>query len=87
MVSAAALANLHPEIGIYLGVYLLPLRHPVPVARQLANLAEMAPGRISFGIGVGGDDRHEVEVCGVVSLSMHQAKGRLMHTIHTAPLL
>ena len=65
MVSAAALANLHPEIGIYLGVYLLPLRHPVPVARQLANLAEMAPGRISFGIGVGGDDRHEVEVCGV----------------------
>lgn len=65
MVIAAGLANLHPTIGIYIGVYLLPLRHPVPVARQLANLAEMAPGRISFGIGVGGDDRHEVEVCGV----------------------
>lgn len=65
MVTAAALANLHPELGVYLGVYLLPLRHPVPVARQLANLAEMAPGRISFGVGIGGDDRHEVEVCGV----------------------
>ena len=25
----------------------------------------MAPGRVSFGVGVGGDDRHEVEVCGV----------------------
>jgi len=25
----------------------------------------MAPGRISFGVGVGGDDRHEVEICGV----------------------
>jgi alkanesulfonate monooxygenase SsuD/methylene tetrahydromethanopterin reductase-like flavin-dependent oxidoreductase (luciferase family) len=37
----------------------------MPVARQLANLAEMAPGRVSFGVGVGGDDRHEVEVCGV----------------------
>ena len=65
MVTAAALANLHPSLGVYLGVYLLPLRHPVPVARQLANLAEMAPGRISFGVGIGGDDRHEVEVCGV----------------------
>ncbi len=65
MVLAAGIANLHPTIGMYIGVYLLPLRHPVPVARQLANLAEMAPGRISFGVGVGGDDRHEVEVCGV----------------------
>jgi len=65
MVVAAAVANLHPTIGIYIGVYLLPLRHPIPVARQLANLAEMAPGRISFGVGVGGDDRHEVEICGV----------------------
>lgn len=65
MVIAAGIANLHPTIGMYIGVYLLPLRHPVPVARQLSNLAEMAPGRISFGVGVGGDDRHEVEVCGV----------------------
>ena len=65
MVVAAGVANLHPTLGIYIGVYLLPLRHPRPVARQLANLAEMAPGRISFGVGVGGDDRHEVEICGV----------------------
>ena len=65
MVVAAGVANLHPTLGIYIGVYLLPLRHPIPVARQLANLAEMAPGRISFGVGVGGDDRHEVEICGV----------------------
>ena len=65
MVVAAGVANLHPMLGIYIGVYLLPLRHPIPVARQLANLAEMAPGRISFGVGVGGDDRHEVEICGV----------------------
>ena len=64
MVVAAGVANLHPTLGIYIGVYLLPLRHPIPVARQLANLAEMAPGRISFGVGVGGDDRHEVEICG-----------------------
>ena len=65
MVVAAGVANLHPTLGIYIGGYLLPLRHPIPVARQLANLAERAPGRISFGGGVGGDDRHEVEICGV----------------------
>ncbi len=65
MIQAAALANLHPTIGVYAGVYLLALRHPVPVARQLCDLALMAPGRVSFGVGVGGDDRHEIEVCGV----------------------
>jgi alkanesulfonate monooxygenase SsuD/methylene tetrahydromethanopterin reductase-like flavin-dependent oxidoreductase (luciferase family) len=65
MLTAAAMANLHPTLGVYLGVYLLALRHPLAVARQLSNLAEMAPGRVHFGIGVGGDDRHEIEICGV----------------------
>lgn len=65
MVAASAIANLDPDVGVYIAVYLLALRHPVPVARQLANLAEMAPGRVSFGVGVGGEDRHEIEVCGV----------------------
>jgi len=47
------------------GVYLLPLRHPVVVARQVADLASLAPGRFTFGVGIGGEDPHEVEVCGV----------------------
>jgi alkanesulfonate monooxygenase SsuD/methylene tetrahydromethanopterin reductase-like flavin-dependent oxidoreductase (luciferase family) len=46
-------------------VYLLPLRHPVVVARQLADLALLAPGRFTFGVGIGGEDPHEVEICGV----------------------
>ncbi len=65
MVQAAALSQLHPTLSVYLGVYLLALRHPVTVARQLATLSEMAPGRIVFGVGVGGEDRHEMEVCGI----------------------
>jgi alkanesulfonate monooxygenase SsuD/methylene tetrahydromethanopterin reductase-like flavin-dependent oxidoreductase (luciferase family) len=65
MVQAAALSQLHPTLKIYLGVYLLALRHPVTVARQLATLGEMAAGRIVFGVGVGGEDRHEMEVCGI----------------------
>ena len=59
------LAGLHPTIGVYLGVYLLALRHPVAVARQISTLALHAPGRLTFGVGVGGEDRHEMEVVGV----------------------
>ena len=46
-------------------IYLLPLRHPLPVARQLSSMGKVAPGRFTFGVGVGGEDRHEVEICGV----------------------
>ena len=65
MVQATAIANLHGQLGIYAGVYLLALRHPVTVARQICDVAQMAPGRFTFGVGVGGEDRHEVEVCGI----------------------
>lgn len=65
MVQAAGLSQLHPTLGVYLGVYLLALRHPVTVARQLASLSEFAPGRITFGVGVGGEDRNEIAMCGV----------------------
>jgi alkanesulfonate monooxygenase SsuD/methylene tetrahydromethanopterin reductase-like flavin-dependent oxidoreductase (luciferase family) len=41
---------------VYVGLYLLPLRHRVPVARQLATLAQLAPGRLSLGVGIGGED-------------------------------
>jgi alkanesulfonate monooxygenase SsuD/methylene tetrahydromethanopterin reductase-like flavin-dependent oxidoreductase (luciferase family) len=65
LVQAAALAMLHPTLPVYTGVYLLPLRHPVLVARQLADIARIAPGRLVFGVGIGGEDRREVAVCGV----------------------
>ena len=65
LVQAAAIAALHPTLPISTGVYLLPLRHPTLVARQLADIDRLAPGRLVFGVGVGGEDRHEVEVCGV----------------------
>jgi alkanesulfonate monooxygenase SsuD/methylene tetrahydromethanopterin reductase-like flavin-dependent oxidoreductase (luciferase family) len=65
LVQAAALAMLHPTLKIYCGLYLLPLRHPVLVARQLADIERLAPGRLTLGVGVGGEDRHEVSICGV----------------------
>src|SRR5216683_3415361 len=65
LVQATALAMLHPALPVYSGVYLLPLRHPVLVARQLSDIDQLAPGRLIFGVGIGGEDRHEVEMCGV----------------------
>jgi alkanesulfonate monooxygenase SsuD/methylene tetrahydromethanopterin reductase-like flavin-dependent oxidoreductase (luciferase family) len=65
LVQATALTMLHPTLPVYTGVYLLPLRHPVLVARQLADIGRLAPGRLIFGTGVGGEDRHEVATCGV----------------------
>jgi alkanesulfonate monooxygenase SsuD/methylene tetrahydromethanopterin reductase-like flavin-dependent oxidoreductase (luciferase family) len=65
LVQAAALAMLHPTLPVHTGVYLLPLRHPVLVARQLADLGRIAPGRLVFGVGIGGEDRHEIAICGV----------------------
>lgn len=65
LITATALATLVPEASVYVGVYLLPLRHPVTVARQLSTLSQIAPGRVVFGMGIGGEDRHEVEICGI----------------------
>ncbi len=65
LVQATALAMLHPALPVHTGVYLLPLRHPVLVARQLADISQIAPGRLVFGVGIGGEDRREVSACGV----------------------
>ena len=65
LVEIAALSQLHDTLGVMISIYLLPLRHPLPVARQLATMHKLAPGRVLFGVGIGGEDRHEIEVCGV----------------------
>jgi alkanesulfonate monooxygenase SsuD/methylene tetrahydromethanopterin reductase-like flavin-dependent oxidoreductase (luciferase family) len=65
LMQAAALALLQPTLGIYCGLYLLPLRHPVLVARQIADIERLAPGRLVLGVGIGGEDRHEISICGV----------------------
>lgn len=59
----AAMSGIEPRLHLQLGVYLLALRHPMVAARQIASLAQAAPGRLTVGIGVGGEDRHEIEVC------------------------
>jgi alkanesulfonate monooxygenase SsuD/methylene tetrahydromethanopterin reductase-like flavin-dependent oxidoreductase (luciferase family) len=65
LITAASMLAAQPELPVYAGLYLLPLRHPVLVARQLATIGQLAPGRLTFGVGIGGEDRHEIEICGV----------------------
>ncbi|MDQ2750876.1 MAG: LLM class flavin-dependent oxidoreductase [Actinomycetota bacterium] len=65
LIQAAAALGARPDLDVYVGAYLLPLRHPVPVARQVADLADLAPGRLTLAVGVGGEDRDEIAACGI----------------------
>ncbi len=65
LINAATLCALDPDLTVVVGVYLLALRHPIAVARQLATLASNAPGQLIMGVGVGGEDRNEIAMCGV----------------------
>ena len=65
LIDATSLLTHYAELPCYVALYLLPLRHPVLVARQLASIAELAPGRLTLGVGIGGEDPHELEICGV----------------------
>jgi probable F420-dependent oxidoreductase len=59
----AAVVSRRLLLGV--GVYLLPLRHPVPVAKQVATLDHLSEGRLIFGVGIGGEFPREYAACGV----------------------
>ncbi|HVN64357.1 MAG TPA: LLM class flavin-dependent oxidoreductase [Candidatus Binataceae bacterium] len=60
------LSALNPKLTYGTCVYLLPLRHPVPVAKMVATADRlMGAGHFIFGVGVGGEFPREYEACGV----------------------
>ncbi|MGE3073751.1 MAG: LLM class flavin-dependent oxidoreductase [Dehalococcoidia bacterium] len=65
LITLTAAAAVTQSIELKTGVYLLPLRHPVPVALQVAQLDQLSMGRFVLGIGVGGEDPHEFWSSGV----------------------
>jgi alkanesulfonate monooxygenase SsuD/methylene tetrahydromethanopterin reductase-like flavin-dependent oxidoreductase (luciferase family) len=65
LLQAMALAVVSDRITVQTAVYLLPLRHPLVVARQVASIVDLAPRRFVFGVGVGGDDPDEPRNCGI----------------------
>lgn len=62
-IAQAAVVSRRLTLGT--GVYLLPLRHPAPVAKQVSTLDHLTEGRLIFGVGVGGEFPKEYELCGV----------------------
>jgi probable F420-dependent oxidoreductase len=66
------------------GVYLLPLRHVGPVAKQVSTLDHLTEGRLIFGVGVGGEFPKEYEVCGV---PLNERGARLSEQIKAIRLL
>ena len=65
LITLTAMAAVTESIELKTAVYLLPLRHPVPVALQCAQLDQLSNGRFVLGIGVGGEDPHEFTSRGV----------------------
>jgi alkanesulfonate monooxygenase SsuD/methylene tetrahydromethanopterin reductase-like flavin-dependent oxidoreductase (luciferase family) len=53
------------RVRVGTSILLLPLYHPVLVAKQLADLDAWSAGRLSVGVGVGGEFAHEFEAMGV----------------------
>jgi alkanesulfonate monooxygenase SsuD/methylene tetrahydromethanopterin reductase-like flavin-dependent oxidoreductase (luciferase family) len=64
-VALATFAAVTERITIGAGVLLLPLRHPVLVARAFGSLDYVSGGRVILGVGVGGEHAADFEAVGV----------------------
>ena len=74
----AALAARTSRLRIGSAIVLLPLRPPAAVAKAVSTLDIIAKGRITLGVGVGGEYPKEFEVCGV---PLHERGGRTNEAI------
>lgn len=65
IVQLAQAAAFSSRLKIGTAVYLQPLRHPGPAAKQIATLDLLSDGRFIFGMGVGGEFDSDYNVAGV----------------------
>ncbi len=81
LLQLAQLAVYSERLLLGTAVFLLPLRHPTLVAKQVATLDLLCGGRLVFGVGVGGEFPSEYAACGV---ALEERGARLSEAI---PLL
>lgn len=65
LLQLAQAAAFSTKLLVGTGVYLLPLRHPGPVAKQVASLDVLSKGRVIFGVGVAGEFESDFRAAGV----------------------
>jgi probable F420-dependent oxidoreductase len=65
MTLLASYAPITRRIKLGVAVYLLALRSPAVAAKTAATLDVLSGGRLVFGVGVGGENPKEFELCGI----------------------
>jgi probable F420-dependent oxidoreductase len=85
LVQAAGVTAATSEIEILSGVYLLPMHHPLVVARALSTLQTIAGGRFLFGVGAGWM-REEFDAIGVPFKSRGRRFDEALEVIRRAGL-
>jgi probable F420-dependent oxidoreductase len=65
LIRLASLAAVSSKLELQTCVYLLALRHPTPVALQCAMIDQLSGGRLTLGVGIGGEDPNEWWACGI----------------------
>ncbi len=78
IIQLAQAAVFSSRLTIGTAVYLLPLRHPGPVAKQVTTLDHLSGGRLIFGVGVAGEFKTDFAVAGV---PVNQRGARLTEAI------
>lgn len=79
--SLAAIAAVTERIKLSTAVYVLPLRHPIEVAKATGTIARLSNNRVILGAGVGWM-REEFDVYGVAAHTMLMA-GSASHVWRT----
>ncbi|PCH50678.1 MAG: hypothetical protein COC20_06390 [Cellvibrionales bacterium] len=67
LLQLAQAAALSDRLILGTSVFLLPLRHPTTVAKQVSTLDRLTDGRLIFGVGIGGEFPNEFAACGCMT--------------------
>jgi probable F420-dependent oxidoreductase len=65
LTTLAFVAAVTERVRLGTAVYLVPLRHPTTTAKVTSTLDVLSNGRLTLGVGVGGEFPPEFEACGV----------------------